>query len=171
MKEQSKIALIVAVVSLVASISGTMVGSYFSRSQWEAQSVLEQRRTILDQRVHLIERLSVLMNSVQRPAALLRLIELEASRAQALAACLTDELAKKTVPKFCNEKQDPFAILPAHQEMVKLNSDYASMMQLAAIYFGSKTRQAILDLPQNVQWWEQKPNAVLRAMQDELTQF
>lgn len=171
MQEESKIALIVAVVSLVTTIAGTMLGSYFTRSQWEAQSTLEQRRTILDQRVRLIERLSVLMNSTQRPAILKKLFEAEASIAQAHVACVKDELAKKPVPKFCDEKQDPLALLPAQQEMVKLNADYASTLQLATIYFGQKTRQAILDLPQNVQWWEQKPNAVLKAMQDELTQF
>ncbi len=171
MREESKIALIVAVVSLVTTIAGTMLGSYFTRSQWEAQSSLEQRRAIIDQRIHLIERLSVLMNSTQRPAILQKLFDAEASIAQAHLACITDELAKKPVPKFCDEKQDPLAVLPAHQEMVKLNADYASTLQLAAIYFGQKTRQAISDLPKNVQWWEQKPNAVLMAMQDELTQF
>lgn len=171
MKEQSKIALIVASVTLATSLAGTMLGSYFSRNLWEAQSTLEQRRMIFDQRVRLIERLSVLMNSLQRPVVLQRLLEVEAAKAVLLLECSTSKTANKYKPKECSEKLEPFAALPVHQEMVKLNSDYASTLQLAAIYFGPKTRQAISDLPTNKQWWEQQPNAVLRAMQEELTQF
>lgn len=170
-KQESKIALIVAVVTFITSLAATSLGGYFTYNLWEAQSTLEQQRAIFNQRIHLIERLSVLMNSTQRPAILQKLFDAQATLAQGYVECIKAELAKQPVPRLCHEKQDPFSILSAQQEMVRLNADYGSTLQLAMIYFGPKTRQAISDLPQNTPWWEQQPNAVLKAMHDELMDF
>jgi hypothetical protein len=174
MTEESRIALIVASITLATSLAGTVLGGKFNQWQWERQSAVDQKRAIFEQRVKLIERTSVIINSAPRAQALQARLELDANLAQLKLACADPSKKGVQVPDHCKRELNMDSTQATQQEQVKLMAEFSSTLQLAALYFGPKTRSAIAVIPPKTQWWKVDDSIlreILRSMADELVTF
>lgn len=174
MKEKSLIALIVAVVSLTTTITGTWLGGKLTQWQWERQSIVEQKRALIEQRMKLIERASVIINSSARAQLLQQRLEIERDQALLKLNCPDRSMGRKNFSEVCDHEINMNTSQEVHLEQTKLNTEYASTFQLAALYFGPKTKKALLSLPVKTAWYEIDESSlreVLRAMVDEVGYF
>jgi hypothetical protein len=119
MTEESRIALIVASITLATSLGGTVLGGKFNQWQWERQSAVDQKRAILEQRVKLIERTSVIINSAPRAQALQARLELDANLAQLKLACADPSKKGVRVPDHCKRELNMDSTQATQQEQVK----------------------------------------------------
>jgi len=174
MTEESRIALVVAAITLFTSLAGTVLGGKFNQWQWERQSVVDQKRAILEQRVKLIERTSIIINSAPRAQALQSRLELDRDMALLKLRCSDPPKKGVPVPEHCKRELNMDSTQATQQEQVKLMAEFSSTLQLAALYFGPKTRSSISAIPPKTQWWkvdESNLREILRSMADELTYF
>lgn len=174
MTEESRIALVVAAITLATSLAGTVLGGKFNQWQWERQNAVDQKRAVVEQRVKLIERTSVIINSAPRAQALQARLGLAANLAQFKLACADPPKKGVPVPEHCKRDLDMDSTQATQQEQVKLMVEFSSTLQLAALYFGPKTRSAIAAIPPRTGWWEVDEKIlreILQSMIDELMTF
>lgn len=168
------VAVFVALLAFVGAIFGTVLGGFFGHWQSRSEMVYQDYRTVLDKRVELIEATSVVFNKAALAALLDSSIHLR-SRIADPSAAFGDAAANTSGtlipdPDVDLEKRcrDMFG---SNIDLIALNTEYASTMQLNALFFGPETRQALRDLISAGDWWEVDDSlhtAVMRAMFDEI---
>ncbi|WP_156391912.1 MULTISPECIES: hypothetical protein [unclassified Roseateles] len=177
MSPELKAALVGAIVSAVGTLAGTFVGSKMAADQRAEERHIEQQKLVLEQRVKVLERTSVLANSRARVARLRQIVEDDAALREESSACATEakKSGKSTLP--CRKLYDLAATSHLHKEYVELHANYVSTMQLAKLHFGQKVIEAVDSLtqaPKNApqrNWWDipgPEYLAVIAAMRDEI---
>lgn len=171
MSEESRTAIIIAVITLFSSLTGTVLGGKFNEWQAERQGLFDQKRAILEHRMKLFESFSVIINSASKALALQRRLDIDRDIS---LQCSAPPKKGGISPELCKQKLSIDSSLSMHQEQVKLSAEFFSTLQMAALYFGPNTKKAISAVPSNPQWWAVDESIfinVLTAMSDELTYF
>ncbi len=163
-----------AALAFVGALAGTFLAGYMQENLWERQSSHEERRLILNQRVELIERASVIVNKAPIADSLNDYAVLQAEIAKLNADCVKTDEKGGLDQSQCFPQESLIENMKFINGRADLNAEFASTIQLVSIYFGPKTRKAAEEYANTASWWEadsKYSRALIAAMQDELAYF
>jgi hypothetical protein len=168
------IAIGTALLSFMGALLGVYTASRLDQSNWEARFKLDQRKTVLERRVAIMEKTASLFNKAPTVLGLRASMELDRTGAVLDLECVKLERAARTKKPRCSEKQvfDRVHLESIAKELHSLNADYGSTMTLAVIYFGNDTKAAIKAMGADPWVADPKQNqALIDAMARELDYF
>lgn len=159
--------------AFIGSIVSPVLTANYEENIWLRQSVMVQKSKIFEKRVGIIERASKVLNSKSKAKDYRETLKFYAKQAEESSTCF------KQVEEYSNFSNcsDIFKIKDASetlQAMSDLDSEYAATIQLAAIYFGEKTKAVCDSLASNPKWWledEKLTRRLLAAMNEELQTY
>ncbi len=163
-----------AVLAFIGALTGTFISGSMQEHLWERQSSYEERGLILNQRVSLIERMSIMINKGPIMEALQDYATLQADLAKLNVGCIKSDGKGGLDQRECFPHDPPLESTKFINGRAELNAEFASTMQLASIYFGPKTKEAIVQYIATPEWWKAESKlskAVLSAMHEELAYF
>lgn len=149
-----------AIIALIGVISGSLITGFMSKNLWENQIVYEQKKQVLDQRIKLIEKVSKLANLAPQMRNLQNYVQLQSSL-----------LNTPEVKRFGIKVDEPSKVLEIANKRAELNAEFASTLQLVALYFGPKSKASAQKLSTQQPWWEiGEPSfrELINAMNEEL---
>jgi hypothetical protein len=135
-----------ALLSFVGALTGVYVGSRLEQLNWESRFQLEQKRLILERRVALVERMTVILNKAPLIRGLQASLEAEKEMARLAVYCSSQKESKKTSTCKSSIHADTKHVEEIGREMFALNAEWAASASLAAMYFGKNTRQALQEI-------------------------
>lgn len=173
----SKIAIFAAILAFFGAVAGTLLTGSIQKHQWEREINYRERQEILGKRLDLLGKTSLLLNKSSYAEMLNKEIEywqkvVDLNKAAILLSAKNSDGSDSSYIVKSKEILDGFR--QARTKLIMLTSEYSSTIQLNAIYFGSKTRNAIKAIESNKNWWEAKKDtkeALLEAMYEELTVY
>jgi hypothetical protein len=157
------LAIIVAALSFSGGAGGTLMASYFEKSKWQRETEFSIKRETFAKRMELLERTIKAINNLQ-------VIDIyEASGRYSFIE--GEDLIR-------SGKVAAPALATVVEGVVKLKetqAELSAVMSLDAIYFGPRTKRALIDLQKALgtaqPWWrlaDSKTKALLDAMAGEL---
>jgi hypothetical protein len=163
-REKFYLAAIVAVLSFLGAVGGTLLSSRLDTYKWQRESSYSLRKEIFAKRMDLIERTIQCFNRLQT---------LDVYKSKGHYAFVEGEAAIR------EGKPAAHSLEPMVESVVKTKeaqAELSSSMTLDALYFGPKTKRAISDLQKELRdadpWWKAvegaKSQAVLDALAAEL---
>lgn len=132
-----------ALLALAGAAAGSYVTYRFDEMKWSRDIRYSIRKARYDTRMQLIERTVRAMNDAEVAAVMSKTID---ARMKGLQIGDRD-----TLKTFISEIQS--AVLKQHE----IGTEYATVLTLDALYFGPKTKEAVLKLKQNNPWWTSPP--------------
>jgi hypothetical protein len=174
-RTQILIAVGTALLSFFGALIGVYVGSRLEQSNWEARFDLEQKRVVLEKRVALLERATVIFNKAPTVIGLRASLDGEKKLALIAASCAVQKMSGKPPAKGCasQPKMNTERLEAIAKEIHVLNAEFAATMTLCATYFGDESKKAIAALTKEDPWSasDSARNAVVAALARELTSF
>lgn len=168
-----------ALLAFIGAFGGNLLATTISGKQneklWLREDVSEQRSTILTQRIALIERVSRVLNSRYHVRDINSYIEIQASLAKDIDTCSQNPKAfgiSNTLD--CMKISNTEGAFNKLEKLTNINAEFSATMQVAALFFSSKTENAIQELLKQPAWWaadEKYYKDILGAMQDEMYQL
>jgi len=152
--------LAVALLAFFGALGGSTVTGMFQLNQLEIQIKYEKNKTILEQRVKLLEKLSRLANAAGQMRTYNDYLVLQANIQQAYVIC------QQSREVGCIKPDDVKSIVEANFKRVELNSEYSSTLQLIKVYFSPSIRPILSDLASRKDWWAPDVEAKFRALVD-----
>lgn len=173
---EAKITIFTAFLAFFGALIGTFLGNYYDKNQWKREVDYSERKSILDKRIDLIDKTTRILNRTEYAKVLLAQIEYwsnenDSGRVRALANVQRDKDKKPLLPYKDKSKEVLLGISKSKTALIELNSDFASLMQLNALYFGTETREAVKELITDGKWWnidKEEGELLLKAMHSEL---
>jgi len=162
------IPLITAIMAFAGSILGAYLVAELDQSNWEERFKVEQRKTIIDKRIELIERTSFMFSK----SSLMEALEANIQGAIDIINIERECLASGASADTCIEDKDNNLAERLGKERYAINSELLSTLTLSSIYFGPKTKEAlriIIKAP-----WKssaQDRQVLINAMGNELNYF
>lgn len=147
-KTEFLITVIAALLSFIGALLGVYLGSHLEQSNWESRFQLEQKKTIVERRVSVMERVASSFNKAPFVAGLRATVKYEQASASLVATCVKLSLKSKTTTPACKDAKnmDTTHIESIAKEIVSVNTDLNTSLMLAAVYFGPETKAAIKGL-------------------------
>ncbi len=152
--------LVAAVLAFFGAMGGSMVSGLFQLNLWENQVTYEKKKTVLEQRVKLLEKLSRVANTAAQMKTHNEYLVLQANLAQIYGTC------QKTKERGCIKPDDVKAVVETNIKRAELNSDYSSTLQLIKVYFSPGVQPALSDLASRKDWWAPDVEPKFRALID-----
>jgi hypothetical protein len=143
-RSEITLAIGTALLSFFGALAGVYAGSRLEQSNWESRFHLEQKRLILERRVALIERITVVLNKAPLMKGLQASLEAETEFARLAVYCASSKASEKKPGCKTPRPADTKHIEEIGHEIYTLNAEWAASASLAAMYFGKNTREAIL---------------------------
>lgn len=152
--------LLAAVLAFLGALGGSFVSGLFQLNQWESQVAYEKKKTVLEQRVKLLEKLSRLANSAGQMRTHNDYLVLQANLAQIYASCATKR------EKGCIKPDETKVVAETNIKRFELNAEYSSTLQLIKVYFSPNVQPALGDLASRKDWWVPDVETKFRALID-----
>lgn len=157
LRDKIYISIIVAALSFAGGVGGTLLASHFEANKWERETIFGMRQEIFAKRMELLERTIKAVNRLQildiyEASGSYSLIEGESlirsgKVAASSLATVTDGLVR----------------------VKETQAELSAVMTLDAIYFGPKTKRAVVDLQKalgSTQPWWRVDQAKIQALLD-----
>lgn len=147
-RTQIFIALGTALLSFAGALLGVYTGSRLDQGNWETRFHLEQRKTIMERRVAIMERIAVSFSKAPIIAGLRESVKFDQASAALNVACVKLSMMPGRTTPACRQStpMDLTHIESMAKELFALNAELNAAMVLAAIYFGPETKNAITAL-------------------------
>lgn len=162
-----------ALLSFFGALVGVYVGSKLEQSNWESRFHLEQKRLVLEKRVALVERMTIVLNKIPLMTGLQASLDAEKEFAQLAVYCASKKV-KRDVPSCQSQRSaDIKHVEEIGREIYALNAEWAASASLSVMYFGQKTREAVQNIKQKGPWSasEEQRQMIIEAMGSELNVF
>jgi hypothetical protein len=164
---------IVAIASGLFALAGVVVGTllsvYYGEKQFDRQFILAQRDKIMTKRVDLIEQCSRVRADLDRAKVIMRLVDVEELRVLAMAK------AKKKEKEDLEKIHTGVYSVEMQKEFSTIHANYLSCLQMAVIFFGPKTKDAISKMNSVKVWYADPDSPEMKefwnAMLDEIQYF
>jgi hypothetical protein len=152
--------LLAAVLAFLGGLGGSLISGLFQLNQWENQVAYEKKKTVLEQRVKLLEKLSRLANSAGQMRTYNDYLVLQANLAQIYASCETKK------ENGCIKPDETKVVTETNIKRAELNAEYSSTLQLIKVYFGPSVLPPLGNLASRQDWWAPDVEAKFRALID-----
>lgn len=172
-RSEITIAVSTALLSFLGALVGVYFGSTLEQSNWESRFQLEQKRLVLEKRVALIERMTVVLNKTPLMTGLQASLEAEKELARLSVYCASKKVNREAPGCRKISAADTKHVEEIGREIYALNAEWAASASLSVMYFGKSTREAVQELKSRGLWSssEEQRQKLLNAMGIELNGF
>lgn len=172
MKNKNKqlyISAVTAILAFIGALIGTYISGYMQDALWNKDIRYHEKQILLIERIRLIERASKIINLAPQYTAIQSFAELQANIAKLNSECENKNKDKGTC---CFSQENIIEVTKFTNLRADLNAEFASVLQLAALHFGPRTKQAVIDYSVVQPWWNadlKYSRELLSAMQSEIS--
>lgn len=152
------IPLLTAVLAFIGILGASLVSGVYQKDIWKGQVAYEKKKTILEQRVSLLDKLSRLANAANQMKEYNDYLILQAGLVQDYAQCQKSEQAN------CIKPDDLITASEVSIKRVELNSEFSSTLQLIEVYFSPAILPTLSDLASQKDWWSPSVEPKFRAL-------
>lgn len=145
MKKDIILAVVVAGLAFVGSTTGSVISSALDTSKWEKQMKYEQNIAVVHQRMHLIERTSIIFGKSPRIRVIADILKINADTANKLFVICTDEFKNNSTAETCKNIHESPENAAMFTEAVDLRAELSTALTMDMLYFCDKTRKSILE--------------------------
>jgi hypothetical protein len=163
-KSKVYLAIIVAVLSFVGALAGSLASGKIAEARWERETRFAIQKETYLKRSELLERTIRLLSNIQT------LDVVSATAAYSLAE------GEGLIRKGASAQEQVSSVAAAAAKAKELQGELSVVMTMDAIYFGPQTRRAVATLQLSHKatkpWWNvdsNKTQALLDALASELT--
>lgn len=158
MDPKAKIALFTAFLALGGSLTGVWLGAHFTRSTWVSQARFDEKKSILDKRIQLIERTAVL---IRKSAIASRLRDSRTVKVK-LAEVENIDVHRRSVKSGRLASVTDLRTMMAEidqldRELGDLDAEFETVMILDDFFFGPETGKVVDAIRSSTPWWESLP--------------
>jgi hypothetical protein len=146
------------VLAFLGALGGSMVSGMYQKNLWENQIIYEKKKTVLEQRVALLEKLSRLANTASQMRTYNDYLILQANLAQIYTEC------EKAKQKSCIKPDDAKTVSEVNIKRSELNSGYSSTLQLIKVFFSPAIQLKLKELASQKDWWSPEAEPKFRAL-------
>lgn len=146
-----------ALLAFGGAAAGTYISFRFEEQKWRRTTTYDAARALYGKRMELIERTTRAFNQADSAAILDTYVAAQRKEAATAETSLRADILR--------------SVLEADLKRQDLTNEYATTLTLNAVYFGPKTRKAVVPAMVQGEWWRvtpEKQHALLQAMYDEL---
>ncbi len=172
-------------LSIILTFSGVIIGTtvtlvtlYYTGEQnknlWLRTSIEQQRNSILEKRINLIERASLIFNSRNDIIDINRYLKIQSDFAKEASNCAKSPIKYKMSLIECKQLMDTDETFKKLKDKNKINSEFSSLLQLISLYFGEKSKIKAEELSKEKKWWLVKNEdfgKMIKVMNNELYEF
>jgi hypothetical protein len=164
-----KLEMLIPILSFIGALLGSYLSSLFDQNNWIDRHKIEQRKIIFDKRTDLIEKTSNILSETPRFESIEK--QIKTSSYCKIMDVKLNNTDKNSICKNYIDDQKYFNDMS--KEYYSMNAQWNSIASLDVIYFGPKTKAAIIAVSNESMWFsdEKKRQNIITAMSEELYKF
>jgi hypothetical protein len=138
--------------------TGTVLSAHYAERQFDRQFEISQRDKVLTKRFELIEQCARARADLVRAKMIMGLVDVEKLRILAMAR------ANKKQREGLEKVKTGVESIEMQKEFATIRANYSACLQMAGIFFGPKTKEAVLKMNSVKIWYEDPDSPELKAL-------
>ncbi|ELF6478210.1 hypothetical protein RA805_003503 [Vibrio cholerae] len=158
MENKISIALVNSATTLLGVILGTVITwyltSYSDKELWQLGDLSKQKNEIIQKRIDIIEKASILLNSTQTIVDVNKYLGVQAQFSNEAAKCASEPKKYDMTLIQCKQLIDINESFKQSKLKTDMKAQFGWLVQVSGIYFGPQTSEYAMRLSKLPKWWE-----------------
>lgn len=140
------IALTSGALALVGVVLGTVLSAYFTQRQFDQQLKVSSREKLITKRIEIIEQCVRARSGITRAKMIMDFVELDGKAIEFSMQTRNPEI-------LGSSRKTTYDSYEYQKEFAELRTNYVTCIQMAAVFFGPKTKSAALNMNKIEKWY------------------